>query len=118
MAPAGKAPELPEERDWHPQTRSWWLDVFASPMAAEFLAADVHGLFRLAVLVDDYWLADAPTARARLSQEIRLVQQGYGLTPTDRRRLQWQVEQVEQRVEAKSRPGSLAKDDPRLRLAR
>lgn len=111
-------PALPADRDWHPQTRCWWVDVFASPMASEFLRADIHGLIRLAVLVDDYWQADAPMARKVLAQEIRLQSQCFGLTPIDRRRLQWEVERVEQAREPKrGRTKASTKDDPRVRLA-
>jgi len=72
-------------------TYAWWHDVWHSPMAAEFLQADIHGLYRLAVLVDSFWLQ--PTKE--LAAEIRLQQTAYGLTPIDRRRLQWEVERVE-----------------------
>lgn len=60
-------------------------------MAAEYLDADVHGLFRLAVLVDEFWTEPTP----KLAGEIRLQQQAFGLTPLDRRRLEWSIEQVE-----------------------
>lgn len=117
VEPRVAAPSLPADRDWHPLTRAWWIDAFRSPMSGEFLAADVHGLARVAVLVDDFWTADTPNARARLSAEIRLAAQGFGLTPIDRRRLQWEVARAEEPAPAKRRSSS-AKDDPRLRLAR
>ena len=109
-------PVLPAEREWHVQTRCWWEDVWRSPMSAEFLEADAHGLFRLAVLIDDYWTADSPAQRCKLAAEIRLQGQGYGLSPLDRRRLQWQVEQVEGKRDARRR--SARGKDPRLGLAR
>jgi len=111
---ATTVPSLPPERDWHPQTKCWWQDTWSSPMASEFLEADAHGLFRLALLIDDYWIADTPTQRRNLAAEIRLQGQGYGLSPLDRRRLQWQVEQVEERKAARRSRGK----DPRLTLAR
>jgi hypothetical protein len=82
LAPASTAepPELPAERDWHTLTARWWADVWASPMAGEYLDADVHGLFRLALLVDDYWLASSPTGRRDLAGEIRLQGQAFGLS--------------------------------------
>lgn len=87
-----RAPQLqPRDRLWHPLTRAWWHDVWHSPMAAEFLQADLHGLYRLAVLIDAFWLQ--PTKE--LAAEIRQEQTAYGLTPIDRRRLQWEVERVE-----------------------
>ena len=87
----GRAPQLPRGRAWRTETRRWWRSVWHSPMAAEYLDADVHGLFRLAVLVDEFWTEPTP----KLAGEIRLQQQAFGLTPLDRRRLEWSIEQVE-----------------------
>lgn len=93
-----RVPSLHKRRDengniieWHEMTRRWWRDVWRSPMATEYLQADTHGLYRLAELVDRYWLEPS----AGLAAEIRLQQQCFGLTPLDRRRLEWQVEQTE-----------------------
>lgn len=60
-------------------------------MADEYLRADRHALYRLAMLIDLFWTE--PTKE--LAAEIRLEQQAFGLTPLDRRRLQWSIEQVE-----------------------
>jgi len=91
-------PTLPARgrRKWHALTLSWWEDVWASPMATEFLRADLHGLYILADLVDQYWRKPV----AKLAAEIRQQRQCFGLTPIDRRRLQWEVEKVEE-AEAK-----------------
>jgi hypothetical protein len=101
--PRHRAPSLPAERDWDRRTRAWWHDLWHSPMAAEFMQADVHGLIRLAVLVDRYWVKPSPSLLA----EIRLSSEAYGLTPTGRRRLGVQVERVQS---GKPRPGSPASD--------
>lgn len=87
------APELPDVRPWNPMTLSWWDDVWASPMASEFVdgGADLHGLYLLAVLVDDFWT----TPTTSLAAEIRLQRQCFGLTPIDRRRLQWEIDRGE-----------------------
>ncbi|MFI6299558.1 hypothetical protein ACIBEJ_48745 [Nonomuraea sp. NPDC050790] len=85
--PKMKAPELPE-RDWHVMTLAWWADVWASPMAPEFDASDRHGLFVLAVLIDEFWVRPSKD----LAGEIRLQRQSFGLSPIDRRRLQWEIE--------------------------
>lgn len=91
-----KAPPLPEHpTGWHPQTLEWWKDIWASPMAPEFHQSDTHGLYLLALLVDEFWRS--PTTA--LAAEIRLQRQGYGLTPMDRRRLQWTIEQVDEAVD-------------------
>jgi hypothetical protein len=84
------APRLPPG-EWHPQTLAWWDDIWKSPMRGEFLKADVHGLFILAELVDQFW--EEPGSQ--LAAEIRLQRQCFGLTPIDRRRLQWEVERGE-----------------------
>lgn len=88
-------PSLPT-RLWHEQTRAWWRDIWASPMAPEFLKADLHGLFALALLVDDLWRTEDPKMRKELAAEIRQQRQAFGLTPLDRRRLQWTIEQAEE----------------------
>jgi hypothetical protein len=76
---------------WHPLVLQRWADVWASPMATEFLDSDVHGLYVLADLWDLYWKGDKDRAA-----EIRLQEQRFGLSALDRRRLQWEVEKVEQ----------------------
>lgn len=87
-------PKLPVHPDgaWHKMTREWWKDVWASPMAPEFDNSDKHGLFLLALLVDNFWCAESAAARIALSSEIRLQSVRFGLSPIDRFRLQWQIE--------------------------
>lgn len=96
-----RAPRLPKrapgEQPWHKQTRAWWAAAWASPMAGEFLQADFHALARLAVLIDRFWYEPSHT----LAAEIRLSQQAFGLTPTDRRRLDWEVARAERATVAK-----------------
>jgi hypothetical protein len=113
------APDLgehPEARPWHARTLSFWRDVWASPMAPEFLQADTDGLFALAVLIDQFWTEP----NAKLAAEIRLQRQCFGLTPIDRRRLQWEVvraEQAEQRRPSKRAPSPTEPvADPRAAL--
>ncbi len=108
--PSIRAPRLPD-RSWHPMTAAWWRDVWSSPMAPEFDASDVHGLYALAVLVDDFWTAETPTARRDMASEIRLQTQRFGLSPIDRRRLQWSIEKVEEAQDRGSRRRSRVADD-------
>lgn len=74
-------------------------------MAPEFLKSDLHGLFRLAVLVDAFWREPSK----ELAAEIRLQQAAYGLSPLDRRRLQWEIK----RSEAEKKPQPAAAPPPR-----
>jgi hypothetical protein len=89
---SGLAPELParglEATPWHPLTVAFWTDVWGSPMARKYLQADLHGLYVLAELVDQFWTKPTPY----MSAEIRAVRMPYGLTPLDRNRLDWKIE--------------------------
>jgi len=84
-------------------------------MAPEYLQADVHGLYILAVLVDKFWRKPS----TQLAGEIRLQRQCFGMTPIDRRRLEWSVEKVEQAARKQQpllQPPPAVVDDPRRRL--
>ncbi len=91
-----RAPSLPKRSDsiaWHPVTRVWWRSVWASPMASEYLDADVKGrLYRLAILVDRFWWKPS----VNLDAQICRNEADLGLSPIARRRLQWEVERVEE----------------------
>ena len=120
-----RIPELPpliekgEEVPWHPNTEDWWQEIWSSPMASEYVEADISGMLRLAILVDEFWRKPS----SGLHAEIRIAQQEYGLTPLSRRRLEWTVESAEDakargrnresRQTAPQPPGS----DPRLSIA-
>lgn len=93
-----ETPPLPT-RLWHEQTRAWWKSIWASPMAPEFDKSDLHGLFALAVLIDDFWRTDDAKLRKEIAAEIRQQRTGFGLTPMDRRRLQWEIEKVDEAQE-------------------
>lgn len=108
------------EVGWDPATVEWWNDLWASPMAAEYHSSDKHALFILAALVDQFWT----NPDQKLASEIRLQRQAFGLTPYDRRRLEWTIESAEEakdhgrarresgRAAAQPKPGQ----DPRLVL--
>src|SRR3954469_12065585 len=95
-------------QDWHPLTRAWWADLWASPMAGEYDPTDVRGLLQLAVLVDDFWHAETPRDRQPASAEIRLQGVRFGLSPIDRRRLQWEIQRSEE-AQARGRRRSVAR---------
>lgn len=105
----------PGEKPWHPETLGFWNDVWASPMAPEFIATDIRGLVRVAKLIDEFNYGNLA-----LAAEIRLQGQLFGLTPLDRRRLQWEIERGESAEKRRSRqpPASAATGtrDPRRTL--
>lgn len=112
------APELPDTQ-WHPMVLDWWRDLWASPMAPEYDDADRHGLFELAMLRNDFWSAETARERKDAAAEIRLQDQRFGLSPIDRRRLQWEIERSEdavakgQKRRTSKEPSSAPKGDPR-----
>lgn len=115
-SPTGPVPPLPAKgyagkRGWNTLTRQWWADVWRSPMATKFLRADLHGLYMLAALVDQFWTAPHP----QLAGEIRLQGQRFGLSPIDRWRLQWELRDTPPAAEA-PKPQAVTPppaDDPR-----
>lgn len=111
-SPIKRAPSLPDLRQWQDLTIKWWHDIWVSPMSGEYLRADMHALFRLAVLVDMFWT----DPNRELAAEIRQQQQAFGLTPLDRRRLEWQVAQTDEAIDKReanrSRRAKII-DDPR-----
>lgn len=104
-----EVPELPDEAgvEWHPMTVSWWEDIWASPMAPEFDESDIHGLYLLASLVDAFWCEPSQA----LAAEIRLQRQCFGLTPIDRRRLQWEIDRGEEAQQSTVQRRSRSRDD-------
>lgn len=111
----GKLPALgrrPDRRPWRAQVKSFWKDVWLSPMATEYTQSDIHGLWILADLIQQYWDDPCP----QIASEIRLQRQCYGLTPIDRRRLQWEIKRVDE-APAKRKPARPKRvKDPRALL--
>lgn len=115
VLPVRVAPEPP----WHPLTLEFWKEVWASPMAGEYIACDVPGLVNVARLQDAVNYGDLDRCA-----ELRLQRQCFGLTPLDRRRLQWETERgetAEKRRKAQQAgqalPQPTAKNDPRAALS-
>ena len=111
-------PPLPDRKGgWHERVVVWWESIWRSPMAAEYLDADKQGLILLASLQQSFWTARSNKDRFKFAAEIRQQEVRFGLTPIDRRRLQWEVEKGEvaaERTETRrqrKRPDS--KKDPR-----
>ncbi len=107
--PAGLSSEL------HPLTVAFWREITESPMANEWDRSDLHGLILLADLYNTYWNCppEKMATKAQLAAEIRLQEQRFGLSPLDRRRLQWEIERSEQAQDAGSRRRKSERPDPR-----
>jgi hypothetical protein len=90
----GPAVRVDLPADYHDLTRAWWTTIWGSPIADEWVDADVPGLVALAQLVEDFWRAEAAD-RAKRHAEVRMASREYGLSPFSRRQLQWEIRRVE-----------------------
>lgn len=120
-----EAPPLPDGFAWHSMTQLWWAGIWASPMAPEYADMDIHGLFRVAMLMNDFWLAETAKQRAEIQVRLEKADADFGTNPLARRRLEWQIEETEgkqaagnRRRQAAPTPAAppVAGDDPRLKL--
>lgn len=121
-----EAPPLPESIDWHPLTVRWWQDLWDSPMATEYVRMDVNGLLRVAMLYNDFWIAATPKERAEAQVRLEKADADYGTNPLARRRLEWQIEETEDKQARGNRRRATAEvpvatppppgADPRLKL--
>ena len=96
----GPAPDLGFV-DASESTVEWWATVWASPMASAWLPSDVPVLRRLAVLLE----AVMVEPKMGLLQEIRHLEDRFGLSPLARTRLQWEPEREVSAVQ----PGEAAR---------
>lgn len=117
----GPAPALPPGTEWHPAVTWWWADLWAAPMSDEYHASDIHQLYLLATLYHDFYLSPPGTVRrTQLASEIRLQRMAFGLTPMDRRKLEWTIEQVAEAQDRTARrratKAPAPADDPRSAL--
>ena len=122
-SPDREIPAMPEVVEWHPEAVAWWNDVWSSPMSPEWDDSDIHNVTICALLYNDVWLAESASDRQKAAAEFRLQRKDLGLTPYDRRRLEWSIESAESAKDSgkarRSRQGAKQPsqtDDPRLRL--
>ena len=113
-----RTPKLPRrERGsgaWRPEVLAWWEDLWKSPMAAEFIEADMAGLYLLADLYQHRWtLRDDPKTLVAVVTEIRLQESRFGLSPQDRRRLGWVIAKVEKPEPGRGRARRGGMENPR-----
>jgi hypothetical protein len=80
-------------------------------MAAEFIEADIDALYMLASLKDEFWTR-AP-GNGKLASEIRQQEARFGLSPLDRRRLEWGLEKPPEDEEPENTEPPAPVVDPR-----
>ena len=110
-APSAKRAELPPG-EWHELTKAWWATIWSSPMASEWVDADVPALHRIARLDSAFWATLDDDLANKLAGTIDRLSRQFGLDPMARRSLQWEVKRVETPV-LKAAPTRAR--DPRLR---
>lgn len=82
----------PAALDWLKPTKQWWDTIWASPMVAEWVDADVPDLLAIAVMVDEFWRS----GDTRIHAEVRMASREFGLTPMSRRSLQWEIKRLQE----------------------
>ncbi len=80
----------PKPIPWRPTTLLWWDTIWASPMAEEWVDADVPGLLALAILMDEFWIS----GDSKIHAEVRQASREFGLSPFSRRQLQWEIRRL------------------------
>jgi hypothetical protein len=98
-----EVPDLPRspdgEGDWHEMAAAMWADLWDSPMSAEYDDSDVHQMFILLRLVNQFWTTNSTSGMKELAAEIRLTGQQFGVNPLARRRLEWQIQENEEKAD-------------------
>jgi hypothetical protein len=95
LVPGTVVPVLPARANgelWHERALELWRKAWQSPMSGEYIELDIEALLLVVDLTHNYW----SNPSTPLAAEIRLQRMSLGLTPLDRRRLEWEVERVEQ----------------------
>lgn len=92
-----RVPALPSQRwdeetgtkiRWLKITRDWWDALWSAPMSSEYDDSDIFQLYLLADMYDRYWRKPTVGRAAEIRQQRAL----FGMTPYDRRRLEWTIE--------------------------
>lgn len=79
---------------WNPAVVRWWRDIWSSPMSSEFVNSDIHGLY-----IGCYLLHEALNPEYKLADRLASLKsfeatlKNYGLTPSARETLRWQIAQ-------------------------
>jgi len=110
-----KVPTYPGNLVLNEQAAAYWRAIWTSPMASQYLKADVLPLARLVELVHEWFRPDSEVGWKDIAGEIRQLEDRYGLNEAARRRLHWYVEEGGEKAKpaAKAAP---TKGDPRLRV--
>lgn len=109
---------LGENLAWHPEARRAWDTWWSSPIASEWVDADVPGLIETIRLVNDFWTEPKADTRRSLRAEVRMSLREYGLSSLGRLQLRWELKRLDEAPSAPRKPErrAHATKDPRLTL--
>lgn len=116
-------PKRPDGEKWSKLAQDHWKTIWRSDMASEFADSDLERLYVYIDCYDRWWTAESDTQRQKYMAEVRLQGIFFGLTPLDRRRLQWEIDRGDEaQVKTRKRkneqkPKAVTGDDPRAALA-
>jgi hypothetical protein len=83
-------PARSEGNEWHDEVIRWWDAVWSSPMASQWdVATDRYNVIMAAMHLNDVWMATSASARQKADAAFSKRVGGLGLSPYDRRRLEW-----------------------------
>lgn len=83
-----------DDIDWAQPVKDWWVDIWSSPMANEFVDSDIHGLYLACYYFNESLNAFyKPGDRIAWAKQFENSIKNYGLTPSARESLRWQVAQ-------------------------
>lgn len=114
-------PSLPEKRGgWHDLTEDWWFQVWMSPMSEEWHPeTDYFNVVMAAMHFDDMMTASSAVERQKADTAFVKRVAALGLTPYDRRRLEWTIETADaaraagQKRRGESPPGRQTAQQPK-----
>lgn len=78
---------------WNPAVATWWIDIWSSPMSAEFSQSDIHGLYLgCKQLHESLNSHNKATEQAAFMTKFEQTIRNFGLNPMSRRSLQWEID--------------------------
>jgi hypothetical protein len=95
---------LPDDRDWHPQTRELWDALRRSPLLKDEPPLGWQFLLDTALMHDTMWAK----GRWEFASEVRLRLAKFGATPEDRMRLKVQIKPPSDAAAASALAGTVA----------
>lgn len=82
------------EPQWNRAVEDWWDSIWSSPMSGEFVESDIHSLYLACMYLHESLNPfNKPAERAGFGKNFEATIKNFGLTPSARETLRWQVAQ-------------------------